>query len=880
MNTNCFRSWLCPAIWLCVCANPALAREPLALRAQASGPQLELSWPGTLPTPAGVKAAATYQIQASADLRNWVNVGERIASGAQAAAERLKTIVTPPGQPMFYRVVASVDPASITVDKAGGEEVFGYAAEFAKALKAIGQISPQDLAARYPAPTDYLPGISWDPTTAQYWDLFNASENFRLNADELAIFKKNGFVVSERLGSPTFADSFYRIFSGDLPVFVSSDAILHAWHRTYDAMLEELEEVYLTDSLDKLLAGLAAQIPETWSRYGQGVLRNCILDADYFLAVARSLLAERQVSTYLNQNTRVATTLDAVVRQTLETFDLFGKPRQVDFSQFKVRGHYENSERLKRYFRAMMWCGRIDLRMAGNPRESSARELGTALVLTHLLNQAAQFDRWSQFDRIIQVFVGWTDSMTFAQLGDLLKAANIGSLADVRDLAALEKLQWAITTGGLGFQQIRSDYYESPFTAEQIQLPCSFTVLGQKFVLDSWAFSQMVFDSIIWDEDGAPDFGDKVQRRIPSCLDVAFAVLGNNQAVPELVARITNPNGRKFRDGLPYQHNMAAMRQVIDSQNASIWNENIYLAWLAALRELSVPTTSAKYPEAMRTRAWAMKTLNTQLASWAQLRHDTILYAKQSYTGGIICSYPAGFVEPYPEFWGRLTALATRAADLINGIPFQGSLVVKGRVKPGETPPDIPVDLAWLKRNQVSFLRQFADQVARLRTIAEKELAQTPLSQAETDFLKDLIELHRDPYYGTKRYTGWYPRLFYLTVFQNDPMLEHQGSDQWDAIVADVHTDVPAPIIGDSGCVLHQGIGNVHLMIIAIDNGTDHMAYAGPVLSHYEFEMPGVTRKSDSEWKADLKAGKLPPHPEWTRSYLVPGPYTVPPGYE
>jgi len=43
------------------------------------------------------------------------------------------------------------------------------------------------------------------------------------------------------------------------------------------------------------------------------------------------------------------------------------------------------------------------------------------------------------------------------------------------------------------------------------------------------------------------------------------------------------------------------------------------------------------------------------------------------------------------------------------------------------------------------------------------------------------------------------------------------------------------------------------------------------VLSHYEFEMPGVTRKADSEWKADLQAGKAPPRPEWTRSYLVPG---------
>jgi len=49
------------------------------------------------------------------------------------------------------------------------------------------------------------------------------------------------------------------------------------------------------------------------------------------------------------------------------------------------------------------------------------------------------------------------------------------------------------------------------------------------------------------------------------------------------------------------------------------------------------------------------------------------------------------------------------------------------------------------------------------------------------------------------------------------------------------------------------------------------------VLSHYEFEMPGVTRKSDSEWKTDVKNGNVPPHPEWTRGYLVPGQCTLPP---
>ena len=91
-----------------------------------------------------------------------------------------------------------------------------------------------------------------------------------------------------------------------------------------------------------------------------------------------------------------------------------------------------------------------------------------------------------------------------------------------------------------------------------------------------------------------------------------------------------------------------------------------------------------------------------------------------------------------------------------------------------------------------------------------------------------------------------------LPLFRSTPILTRAG----DALVADVHTDVPSP--GDPGCVLHQGVGNVDLLLIAIDNGKDRMVYAGPVLSHYEFEMGGTARKTDSEWKADLRAGARP----------------------
>jgi hypothetical protein len=746
-------------------------------------------------------------------------------------------------------------------------DVFGYSAAFDEELKKIGQISPREFARLFPAKAEYLATLSFDPTRAKFFDEFNKDPSqfksrwgydFRLNPKELAAFKRNGFVVSERMGAASFAEQFYRIYSRDLPVFITSDALLHAWHRSYDAMLEELEETYLSQALGEILAGMAGQLPAAQKAFGKGILRDSLADADYFLAVARSLLAGQPVKSHLDNDNRVAETLKACDKLQLQEFVLFGRDRKVDFSQFKVRGHYENSELLKRYFKAMMWCGRVDLRVAGgkdeNRTSSSPRELGAAVVLHHLLKKSGKLDQWQQFDRMIQTFVGRTDSMTFAQLGAVLAKGGINSPADVKDIGTLKTLQDDILAGKIGLQHIRSHYVEStPFGPDKAELPRSFTVMGQKFVVDSWVTAKVVADEIFWD-------GKKVQRRVPSALDVAFAALGNDQVVPHLVERMNDPKGRPFRDGLSYQHNLAAVRRVIDAQNKGVWDENLYMNWLGTLRELSQPTMDKKYPEAMRTRGWAMKTLNTQLASWSQLRHDTILYVKQSYTAGVMCEYPAGFVEPLPHFWARLEKIAARAAELIEKTEYPDRIVKKDVIFRGRKVGEQQISLKQTQKRQAEFLRNFASQVGLLKSIATKQLAQKELTAAETKVLRDVVQIHRGS--GTTRYNGWYPKLFYKGP---------KDSGKWDATVADVHTDVPAPLLRDPGCVLTQGVGNVDLLLIAIDNGKDRMVYAGPLMSHYEFEMPGMTRKADSEWRKDINAGKLPPRPEWTKGYLVPG---------
>src|SRR5262249_29553327 len=141
-----------------------------------------------------------------------------------------------------------------------------------------------------------------------------------------------------------------------------------------------------------------------------------------------------------------------------------------------------------------------------------------------------------------------------------------------------------------------------------------------------------------------------------------------------------------------------------------------------------------------------------------------------------------------------------------------------------------------------------------------RQLDRQELTADERKVLEDVVQIDRGS--GTPSYNGWYPKLFYKGP---------RDCVEWEPVVADVHTDVPAPPIDDPGCILHEGVGNVDLLLIAIDSGADRMVYAGPVLSHYEFETPVNIRKSDAEWRADAVAGRLPPRPEWTRAFLVPG---------
>ncbi len=876
----------------CVLVSVAISDlhgQALHLGVKSDGSALELNWPGSLLLPSGRTVYPIYQVEQTADWLQWQPSGPPVKG--QGGNNPMTRFIAPSESRSFFRLRAQWESATGSAIGDGGGQVLGYDAAFDAELQRVGQISTAEFQSRYGLTNEYLQTFGWDPTTAAYWDRFNADPavaneglsrtnkgyryyDFRLNDAELAALRRNGFVVSERRATLTFAESFYRLWNDDMPVFVSTDAMLQAWHRSYDNMLIELEHFWLRKLVGDMLDGMAAQIPTAQQEVGTGPLRDSLLDADYFLTVARSLHGGSRLASALGQEERVRETMDAIDAERLDCITLFDHPRYVDFSQFKPRGHYEDSEELRRYFKSMMWLGRTDLRVAGGDQDCdgnllppSRRQLGTAIVLGRLLALANQLENWRHFDRVIRTFVGITDSMTFAQLADLMSAAGIRTLADISSQQTLADLQTEIERGTLGVQHIRGDAFIAPLGPEQLRLPRSFTVFGQKFILDSWAFSQVVFDDILWNES-------EVLRRVPSCLDVAFGVLGNNHVVPDLVERINNTSAItstnhsvRWRDGKPYQHNLAALRNVIDAQADSIWEENIYMQWLGTLRQLSGSTTDAMYPQAMRTRAWAMKTLNTQLASWTQLRHDTLLYAKQSYTYPWLCEYPDGFVEPQVGFWQRLEAMAAQTANMIRDLPMDGVLTISSWES---------YNLGAIRTNQVRFLTNFAAKTSALREIAEQELRQEPLSGTQLRFIDSLMHEGHTNYAAVRVYSGWYPELYYQHTYRIGMGADwltypiNYGATKYDALVADIHTDLPDMLVGDPGGILHQGVGKVNLLYIAVESGGRRTIYAGPILSHYEWETPFPVRKTDLEWKVDLDTNDRPPHPPWTQSFLVP----------
>jgi hypothetical protein len=717
-----------------------------------------------------------------------------------------------------------LDPG-VEVDVEPREESLTELKRLSGALKELEGMTSSSFAERYPVEFEEPP--LYDLNHVAGLDLIQAS-SFKLSDSGREKLALRGFVIQEENQFPNFSYGYSTIYLEDLPVYISADSILGALHQSYNDILKSLELQILRHELAALLKGMHERLA---SGLGEELGGDVRADADIYLSVALSLLAGEEQTTLAGGS---QSTVHEIVELALEAdgardIVLFGSVRKnEDFSQFSPGGHYTGVPELERYFRAMTWLGRIDLRLLETQPDGSQiflRHSADAMFLLRALVDDELRVHFDRVDRVVSAFIGEHDYLELSGVDGLaedLGVQDLGSLADVSD----QTMASAIVQGGYGEQRISSHIVTRDPNApvETLPLSRSFALLGQRYVVDSHVFSNVVYDRV--DE-----------RLMPNPLDVAFAALGNDQA-----GALLAPELEKYENDR-YPSALAQVRFLVEEHPQDYWESSLYTLWLGALRTLSPGRASqgeaaeGLFPAA-KSEAWGRRLLNTQLASWAELRHDTLLYAKESYSNDWTCEFPDAYVDPYPELYAAIARYSKRGAELVASLELEGLDEIEDHFSLFETV------------------------ATRLQEMAEHERTGAAFTEEMLAFINDAIVI--DPSCGVNGtfQAGWYKQLFF------DPSAAMGPSP----IVVDVHTQPTDESGAMVGQVLHVGTGEPRAMVVVADTCSGPRAYAGLASTYLEKVTKNFDRLNDKRWAGAMGYAYGTPDVPWMTNLISPAP--------
>src|SRR5690606_11419042 len=187
-----------------------------------------------------------------------------------------------------------------------------------------------------------------------------------------------------------------------------------------------------------------------------------------------------------------------------------------------------------------------------------------AMVTLRELMSETDRATWARVDQALEVFIGPNDYMVAPEVDPLVDALG-GYEAAVA--TSDDDVRAAIEQGGYGIQRIASHIMVNQGVVTTLPLNRSFALFGQRYIIDSHVFSQVVYDRT---ED---------RRMMPNPLDVAYAALGNDGALSLLQTDIE-------RYPVSYPGNLESARVLSDEHDAEFWNSNLYNLRLGSLRTL------------------------------------------------------------------------------------------------------------------------------------------------------------------------------------------------------------------------------------------------------------------------------------------------------
>ncbi len=631
-----------------------------------------------------------------------------------------------------------------------------------------------------PAEPSSLDGVIMSPTVE------------RLLADVPGIAERlttNGFVVVPGW-SHLFQNSYGRFAYDNHPVFVTTDAAYHFLHLAFSKVLRDGEESVLLPILESLVAGLVDATRAQAADLAGSPMEDYASRAAQLMEATASLLGldVGPIGPLAQQEVDLATEALQFVPSPTTSFvagnPLVSAANLVDYSLFKPRGHYTRSDDLERYFRAMSMLGQ------GSFFLNDLESLQVGLLATRaLVADPALLEAWQLIYEPTAFMVGMADDYSPLELQAIVEDLVPGGFDDARAFGDSDLVK-EIAAGLAATRPVGIN----PEAA-------AVRIMGARFVIDSYVLDQL----------GWPSVGEEpVERRrvFVSPLDVA-AAMGSDYAL-DIQRAAEEPAYRH------YEEQMSKMRGLFQEREPSDWASTVYDAWLYAL-EPKWTANGIAHPGFMQTEAWTAKDLMTGLGSYTELKHDTILYAKQAVLaeggGDWVEVEPRHWVEPDPVAFYRIARVALLLRD---GLDDRGLLT-------GE---------------QRALLSDVVDFSERLGDLATDELAGLPISQTDNDWLESI---------GSTMEALW------LASSDIDPATGMPSSlDEMDALIAD--------IARTTYFYLEIGTGFIDYLLVLVpnDQGTFQVAEGG-VYSYYEFWRPDTSgRLSDEEWRELLTGGNVP----------------------
>ena len=660
---------------------------------------------------------------------------------------------------------------------------------------------------------DYVPSVESYQVEADLSNVENA-DRFYLQDHMVKKLVENNFVVCDGTWSEFF-DLYEQNRYLQVPVFVTTDSMMHTYHLYFALLQKNTESNYLTDLTGKFSSRMYEDSLAQYQELEGTEWEDAALKNVAFFAVGAELMGEdvadlpADAKAIAGQEQQLI--LDA---QSVEESPLTGDLE--DYSQYKPRGYYEGNEELEQYFRAMMWYGR---RNFAQTNETQNRE---ALLMTLALQGDSEAqEAWNAVYSITSFFAGASDDAGYQEYAPIIEEVygkDVTPEKLVGDDKSFEKYVKLIQT--LDPPAINSQVFaDDEGETDKTQLAKGFRFMGQRFSLDEAVFTQLCYSKVKENPEGE-------KRMLPDALDVP-AAMGSDKAV-----ELLQENGAFTYAG--YEENLEKVQTKIQEKPDSFWNASLYANWLYTLNPL-LEERGEGYPSFMTNEEWQKKNLEGFLGSWTELKHDTVLYSKQFVAemgGGDEEVDDRGYVEPMPELYHRLSVLTQKTAY---GLEKFGVI--------NDT-----------DQENLARLEELADQ---LTTISIKELTNESLTDEEFELIRS---------YGGNLEHFWEEAVKDQAESESRPY----SSEFPAALVVDVATD-------PNGTVLEEAIGGISEIYVVVPVDGKLRIAKGGVFTYYQFEQPLSDRMTDSQWRQKLgleltddmqyiRDDSLE-QPQWTQSY-------------